>query len=112
MMKLLLAGLIATGMCAASGVQAATGDYTVIGVPDCGAWIKEPSREDKKWLVGYLTARNLDNAIETKTNVLEKLDSAQQAFLWMDNWCKKNPLEDVGTGASTLFYELMLKKPK
>ena len=40
---------------------------------------------------------------------LDGLSSAQQAFLWMDNYCRANPLKNVSDGASDLFLELQNK---
>ena len=43
---------------------------------------------------------------------LDALNSADQAYLWMDNWCKANPLKKVSEGAVSLFIELMDKKKR
>jgi hypothetical protein len=52
------------------------------GDPDCGKWIKLNRQTDKAWLLGYLSGMNTDI---TNKNFLNKLDSAEQAFLFVDN---------------------------
>ncbi|MDM0117529.1 hypothetical protein QTI66_36050 [Variovorax sp. J22R133] len=41
---------------------------------------------------------------------LHNLTSADQAYLWMDNYCKANPLKGVADGAADLFIEVQQKK--
>ena len=82
--------------------------FAVFGSPDCGQWVKAQNATHRAWLLGYLSGMN---AVWTKGQSavggpLDKLSSAQQAFVWMDNYCQKNPLKDVGDGATGLFLEL------
>jgi hypothetical protein len=81
----------------------------IFGNYDCGQWfvIREPA---KAWLLGYLSGINAMMAND-KINYdpLKKLNSAEQAFLWMDNYCKANPLSSVVDGASDLYLELQKK---
>ena len=89
--------------------QAAEGS-TSIGRPDCGRYILSPSSEHKAWVLGYLSGAN--QMLEGKTpsgkpsNPLGQLKSAEQVYLWMDNYCKKYPLENVTAGALALLVEL------
>ena len=89
--------------------QAAEGS-TSIGRPDCGRYILSPSSEHKAWVLGFLSGANL--MLEGKTpsgkpsNPLGQLKSAEQVYLWMDNYCKSNPLENVTAGALALLIEL------
>lgn len=78
----------------------------MFGAPDCGQWIATNRGSDRVWLLGYLSAKNGDWTHETKKDVLEQLNSADQIVLWMDNYCKANPLKNVATGAEILFLEL------
>ena len=108
----LIAALIAT---AAVPVQAQTTTNpvtTVFGQPDCGEWVRNTRQPDRAWLLGYLSGMNkIHNATGGKSNdPLNALNSADQAYLWMDNWCKENPLKKVGAGAMDLFIELMTTK--
>jgi hypothetical protein len=40
---------------------------------------------------------------------LDKINSAEQIFVWMDNYCRANPLKNVREGAQDLFIELQKK---
>ena len=81
-----------------------------LATADCGEWVlmKDPSgkptREFRYWLLGYLSGA----AVETGKDILRTTSSAS-IELWMDNYCKANPLKTVGEGATTLFYELTKK---
>ncbi len=49
----------------------------------------------------------LSSGIEdVKNDPLQKITSTAQIFLWMDNYCAKNPLKNVSNGGNILFYEL------
>lgn len=96
----------------------ATGQ-TSFGNYDCGQWFQGPQAA-KPWLLGYLTGINfavLANSstkydpLGKKYDPLGNLNSADQAFLWMDNYCKAHPLETVGVGGWFLFQELQRLKP-
>lgn len=41
---------------------------------------------------------------------LGRLKSAQQVYVWMDNYCKANPLKTVTEAGYELVVELMEKK--
>lgn len=83
---------------------------TSIGRPDCGRYILSPSSEHKAWVLGYLSGINemLEGTTPSRkpSNPLGQLKSAEQAYLWMDNYCKKYPLENVTSGAVALLLEL------
>ena len=83
-----------------------------IGAADCGEWVKSQTtgtqkQSDRAWLLGFLSGLNQDDFYE---NALSKVSSAAQIYLWMDNYCKNNPLERVSRGAHNLLYELMKKR--
>ena len=82
---------------------------TVFGVPDCGEWIHHQNASYKAWLLGYLSGINAAYN-GAKIDHLAQLSSAGQAFLWMDNYCRRNPLSNVDLGAAALFYELTDRK--
>ena len=51
------------------------------------------------------------NAAEpSRSDALSKVSSADQIFLWMDNYCRANPLSNADTGAKVLYKELMEMK--
>jgi hypothetical protein len=84
---------------------------TTFGDPDCGTWIKSPRETDKAWLLGYLTGLNIGTPdSKAYPDPLGALGSAQQAYLWMDNFCQTNPLSKVGGGGVILFWELVAKR--
>ncbi len=84
---------------------------TIFGVPDCGGWIKQASEPQKGWLLGYMSGLNVMHGMANlkPENPLGKLSSANQIYLWMDNYCKRNPLKDVSSGGFELFMEMMKK---
>lgn len=81
------------------------------GGADCGEWIRSPSEPKRQWLIGYMSGLNMMHFFnENKGDPLDKINSAQQIYLWMDNYCRDNPLKRVSIGAETLFIELMKKQ--
>jgi hypothetical protein len=81
-------------------------------VPDCGHWIRTPNDAHKTWLAGYLSAMNATlGAMAHKTDVLKDM-SPQQAYVWMDNYCKANPLSDANEGGNQLWSELVKRKAR
>jgi hypothetical protein len=88
-----------------------TQSFTTFGTPDCGQWIKENSARDKSWLLGYLSGINSE-PLNQKHDALNELNSAQQAYLFVDNYCRNNPLHKVSEAAFNLYIELMKKRNK
>ena len=84
---------------------------TVFGSPDCGSWVQQGSLPKKAWLNGYMSGLNVQHQLqELKPNdPLSKINSVEQMAVWMDNYCKKNPLEMVSLGGWILFVELTKK---
>jgi hypothetical protein len=86
------------------------GKNATFGDPDCGRWVEEKTAPRKAWLLGYLSGLNL-SGIE-KGDPLDKLASAEQAFAWMDNYCRQHPLNLLSEGGNALFAELIRKAQK
>lgn len=110
MQKTILVALLLTISALSAHAQTSDKSFTTaFGQPDCGEWVRSHRQVDRAWLLGYLSGMNqIHNATDRKpTDPLDALNSAEQAFLWMDNWCKANPLKKVGAGAFELFIELM-----
>ena len=82
--------------------------FRTFGIPDCGEWVKQQSDSNKAWVLGYLSGINA--AEPSRSDALSKVSSADQIFLWMDNYCRANPLSYADTGAKVLYKELMEKK--
>ena len=81
----------------------------VRGATSCGAWISEADPEirniNRTWVVGFLSGL----ASGTETNVLQGTDNPS-IFLWMDNYCRKEPLSRTSAGARALYFELKKQK--
>lgn len=65
----------------------------------------------KKWLLGYLSGLNIqyvfiNNPKGDTPGPLSKISSANQAYVWMDKYCRANPLRSLGNGGFELFQEL------
>lgn len=90
-------------------VSSASGQVTIFGGADCGQWIAEKTFARKSWLIGFLSGMNATYEGKNK-DPLKALNSPDQAFLWMDNWCNRNPLEKIAIGGQILFLELAEKK--
>ena len=79
---------------------------TMFGQYDCAQWFSH-KRYAEVWLMGFLSSMNYHvGSDDKKYDPLGKLNSADQAFLWMDNYCKRNPLKSVTDGALELYQEL------
>ena len=85
---------------------------TYIGKYDCGEWFTKA--EPKTWLLGYLSGFNVGTLSQMgfplNYDPLKKLNSSDQAYLWMDNYCRANPLKTVLDGALNLYKELGVEK--
>ena len=80
--------------------------FVTFGDPDCGQWIKNNSYTDKTWLLGQLTGKNGEPRWR---NPLNSLNSAEQAYLYVDNYCRNNPLGKVSSAGYALFLDLYVK---
>jgi hypothetical protein len=80
---------------------------TVIGQPDCGRWLTNKNPTDRAWLLGYMSGLSI--GMVNKSNPLGSVNSAEQIYLWMDNYCQKNPLNTVTAGGFDLFIEIAIK---
>lgn len=84
----------------------------VFGMPDCGQWLVKDSTfkvNDRAWLLGYMGGLNVMGNLSDGKDQLKKINSAEQIFAWMDNFCQKNPLRTVSSGGFELFIELKAK---
>lgn len=83
----------------------------MFGNTDCGQWTAKPSATQKEWVLGMLTGMNYQHQMDGLWPVdpLNNLNSAYQAFLWVDNYCKAHPLNGVNNAVVDLFNELWKK---
>lgn len=94
------------------GLLVSTGAYsdtvTVRGFASCGEWVADQGGVktlDKSWLQGYMSGL----AVGRNKDILVGTDDSSIG-LWMDNYCKANPLKRVYEGGSDLFIELVKQK--
>ena len=93
---------------------------TSLGKPDCGQWFSDTQvqkQSNRAWVMGWLSGVNNEfnnNAPKGQTppDYLAQLNSAAQAFLFVDNFCRANPLESVSAAADQLMADLIAKKYK
>lgn len=105
-------GSLALGTAAAVNAQAAT----VMGMRSCGKWIEArsentPSRKGwaslaaEAWLVGYMSGL----ADGLSIDFLKGTDGSS-LYLWVDNYCRSNPLKDTADAGYELAKELIKQK--
>ena len=96
-------------------VFAQTPEYPIRGTPDCGSWVKPESNlsdlRQKAWLIGYLSGINIGFRIEKQRtfNYFSGVTN-DQIFLWMDKYCKENPLSNLVSGSADLYIEMTKSK--
>lgn len=82
---------------------------SLFGVPDCGQWVNRKSEPDKAWLLGYVSGLNFKHVEKGGTNALETVNSADQMFVWMTNYCQKTPMSKLSDAGFEMFQELLIK---
>ena len=96
---------IAVALASASATAGPTG----IGPIDCGSWfLAEQRLQNHSWLDGYLSGVSMTWAAlkQRPQDPLSEIKNSNQAYLWMDSYCKANPLSHVHVGAAVLWAEL------
>jgi hypothetical protein len=81
------------------------------GINSCGSWTQ--ARQTKsvsaglsmQWVAGYLSGRN---AQSSGIDFLGTTDF-DGLMAWIDNYCRQNPLEKIGTAAYQLMIELQFR---
>ena len=77
-----------------------------MGVTSCEEWVNRHSTNDssmEEWLLGYLSGIAAGKNIDLLGGAERK-----SLFLWMDKYCKKNPLKRIDSGAHDLASELIM----
>jgi hypothetical protein len=85
-----------------------TKTVVIVGAWSCGLWATQEGMTKlyaKSWLGGYLSGF----AMSSGKDFLKGTDNPS-IELWMDNYCKANPLKDIGDGANELAAELIRQK--
>jgi hypothetical protein len=111
--KIFLLVLVATSTFVAHPANSQQEGPVIFGEYDCTQWLTERDVSKKNlqkiWLMGFISGLNTVNP-NRNTDPLSKLKSANQAVLWMDIYCSKNPLDSIYKGGITLFLELKNKQ--
>lgn len=83
----------------------------VRGEPDCAMWLKPDTHarelENKAWLIGFLSGANMTLTLDADRkpfNYFEGLTNGQ-IYLWMDNYCRANPLSSTLYGVGELMQQ-------
>ena len=88
------------------------GAFTMVGDVECGTWVKDRLNPESIeayvhnfWIMGFISglasAKNVDILLDANNDSI---------FLYVDNYCKTNPLSDLGEAGSSLFFALKRKK--
>lgn len=83
---------------------------TALGVRDCGQWTTSKGAIRimmEVWVLGFLSG--LNNGVRGGDQ-LAKVNSRDQIFVWVDNYCRTNPLSDLRIASYELFAELQNRK--
>jgi len=100
--------LFAALLCALS--TAVCADFRTLGAPDCDQWTTATGSlqmQHRVWLLGFLSGMNAVRYFpDSRNNWLQKLSGAEQAFLWIDDYCRIHPEESVVQGGLALSDEL------
>ena len=79
------------------------------GARSCGIWISDKANvqavTNEAWLVGFLTGM----AVNSGKDILKGTDNVS-IILWVDNYCRANPLQNLTRAGDTLFEELVKQK--
>jgi len=84
---------------------------TMFGPADCGKWMEAKSNIRKSWILGYMSGLNamFDILVSGSPDHLNKITSADEIFVWMDNYCARNPAGKLSNGGKELLLDLATK---
>ena len=107
-MKTKLVALFLWMLCLSASAEWVRGD------PDCAMWMKPDTHarelENKAWLIGFLSGANMTLTLDADHKPFNYLGgiTTGQIYLWMDNYCRANPLSSAMYGVG----EFMLERNK
>ena len=81
-----------------------------IGGTDCGTWINQTRITDKAWAVGFISGINASFSTEKNDILGKNIQSGEQIWLYVDNYCRNNPLSLVQYALVNLWMEIRTKK--
>jgi len=114
--KLLSAFLVSISISLAS-VPSNSYALTTAGLADCGTWLggRKSGGQNalivQMWLLGFITGVNMRNVQNGRPDYLGRMQSTEQGFIWVDNYCHQNPLHDTAMAGLELLNALA-KTPK
>lgn len=91
--------------------DAAAQSVNIRGARSCGEWTQQRNKAGwealatEAWIAGYLSGL----AFQSGKSFLKGTDNPS-LFLWIDNYCRTNPLDDVADASNELAAELIRKK--
>ena len=109
MKKCILSLTLITGLLSTMNIQAEVISYQFTDHLFCGAWVTERIKGQsgfvvEPWVLGFVSGFIWSGSAELKST-----DTAS-IFLWIDNYCKANPLETIAHASQELVKELVVKK--
>ena len=80
------------------------------GSVDCGSWVEGRTRETsvviEAYLIGLINGLTLGHQVEFwRAGPSATSLSRESVYLWMDGFCRQNPLNGVVQGAIALYQE-------
>lgn len=104
----IISNLLAVTVAAMIGTPTYADGIYITGVVDCGKWVEGRSTSSAQILEGYvigmMNGLALGSGVEFWFASGSKLEAAQ-VHLWMDKYCRENPLSSVVTGTVALMNE-------
>lgn len=86
-------------------------EVTVRGMGSCGKWVQTKGTSARlspeAWVVGFISGI----ALGTNVDLLKSNDN-ESLFLWLDNFCRDNPLLPLYDASNKLSLELEKKNTK
>ena len=80
-----------------------------IGGTDCGTWINQTRITDRAWAVGFISGINASLSTEKNDILGKNIKSGEQIWLYVDNYCRNNPLSQVQDALVNLWVEIRTK---
>jgi hypothetical protein len=111
-----LAAAITCGSSLAADPILVPGGPMVMGSYSCGAWVQNRANGGvsaeltQGWLLGFMSGL----ATASRTDILKGRDPTS-LYLWIDNYCRANPLQYTDDAGQMLYFEIqksMMKSAK
>ena len=85
----------------------ADAQISIVGTSDCGTWVTSRKTNNvyiQEWLLGFINGISFGSGFEVWDAGGQTI-TYQQMYLWMDNYCAKNPLKSIVQGGVELMNE-------